>query len=64
MPYDEKVMIACSSALLERCDALRDFLARQTLRGRANRSDVIRACISRGLMELEQEAEENTEQAQ
>jgi hypothetical protein len=64
MPYDEKVMIACSSALLERCDALRDFLARQNLRGRANRSDVIRACISRGLMELEQEAEENTEQAQ
>ena len=64
MPYDEKVMIACSSALLERCDALRDFLARQNLRGRANRSDVIRACISRGLLELEQEAEENTEQAQ
>ena len=64
MPYDEKVMIACSSALLKRCDALRDFLARQNLRGRANRSDVIRACISRGLMELEQEAEENAEPVQ
>ena len=64
MPYDDKVMIACSSALLERCDALRDYLARHNVRGRANRSDVIRACISRGLMELEQEAQENAEPAQ
>ena len=56
MPHDEKVMVACSTSLIERCDALKDFMARQNLRGRANRSDVIRTALSRGLDELEEEA--------
>tara|TARA_R110002110_G_scaffold30914_1_gene109379 strand:+ start:954 stop:1181 length:228 start_codon:yes stop_codon:yes gene_type:complete len=56
MPHDEKVMVACSTSLIERCDALKDFIARQNLRGRANRSDVIRTALSRGLDELEEEA--------
>ena len=56
MPHDEKVMVACASRMIERCDGLKDFIAQRTLRGRANRSDVIRAALSRGLDELELEA--------
>ena len=53
--YDEKVMLNVATALVERADALRNFVARQSLRGRASRSDVMRAALSLGLHELERQ---------
>ena len=62
MPYDEKVMLNVAESLLARCDALQDFVARKSLRGKAHRSDVMRTALALGLSELEKVKQKEAEE--
>ena len=56
MPHNQKVMVNCHVSIIERLDALKEYIAANNLRGSANRSDVIRAALDRGVTHLEIEA--------
>ena len=56
MSHNQKVMINCHVSIIERLDALKEFIASNNLRGTANRSDVIRAALDKGVRHLEIEA--------
>jgi hypothetical protein len=53
---NQKVMINCNVSIIERLDALKEFIAKNNLRGTANRSDVIRVALDKGVRHLEIEA--------
>ena len=56
--YEKKIMINCASVMLDRCEALRDYVAQTSLRGKAKKADVIRTALALGLDALEQQARE------
>ena len=52
----KKVMINCAASIIDRCDKLKPHVASQSLRGKANRSDVVRLALEKGVAQLEQES--------